>query len=334
MPNWVGDVVMSLPALRCLRESNPGSRITLLIKPRLQPILRGEPYFDDWIPYAARGLREVWRTGKDLRRRRFDLAIVLPHSVSAGLVSTVAGIPKRVGYNLEGRDVLRLLTHTLRARKVDGLRRIPMVDHYLVLMYAVGCRKGSRRIRFHIPDDLQSEADAYLKEAGVRRKDRIIAINPGAAFGRSKQWRSDYFATVADTLAREEKARILILCGPRETAAADEIEAAMEEPAINTSSRIVPLDLLKAVMGRCSLLVTTDSGPRHFATGAEIPALVIIGPTFHIYAETEYERYDLVQNRLDCWPCHRPECPLGHHRCMEDLTPDKVLSACRRSGVR
>ncbi|MCZ6690115.1 MAG: lipopolysaccharide heptosyltransferase II [Planctomycetota bacterium] len=334
MPNWVGDVVMALPALRSLRDSHPDSRITILIKPRLYPIVEGEPYFDEWIPFRAKGLRELWRAGRDLARRRFDLALILPNSVSSALVVTLAGIRPRVGYNLEWRGALRLLTHTLPVRKVSGLRRIPMVDYYLALTYAVGCRKASRRIWFQISEELGGRADRFLSDAGVGLKERVIGISPGAAFGRSKQWRSDYFAEVADTLARKYRARILLLCGPGEERVAEDIEESMEAVPINTARSIIPLDLLKSVVRRCLLLVTTDSGTRHFATGSGVPLVTILGPTFHIYTETEYEKYDFVQNRLECWPCHRPICPLHHHRCMRDLTPDRVLEACERMMTR
>lgn len=330
MPNWVGDVVMALPALRALRESLPGSRITLLVKPRLFPILEGEACFDDWIPFEAKGPREIWRAGRRLVKRRFDLAIVLPNSVSSALVVTFAGIRKRLGYNIEWRKALGLLTHVLTARKVSGLRQVPMVDYYLALAYAAGSRPSSRRIRFRISAELEARADRFFGEAGIEPGERVIGISPGAAFGRSKQWRSDGFAEVADTLAREWQARILILCGPGEERVAEDIEATMEAEPINTAHRIVPLDLLKPVVRRCMLLVTTDSGTRHFAVGTGVPVITVLGPTFHIYTETESEKYDIVQDRLDCWPCHRPICPLGHHRCMQDLPPEKVLAACRR----
>ena len=328
-PNWVGDVVMALPAFRCLRESFPRARITLQIKPRLAPILSGEPWFDEIIPYTAKGFREMWRAGRDLAARGFDLALIFPNSVSSALVTTVAGIPRRVGYDLEGRDKMQLLTHTIRSRKVEGLRLTPMVDHYLALAYMVGGRPSSRRVEFRLTGDLRRRAEEFFRRAGVGEGDRVIGINPGAAFGRSKQWPAASFAAVADALAREHGARILIFCGPEEEEVADEIEAAMETPAISTSREIIPLDLLKSVMARCGLLVSTDSGMRHFAVGADVPLVVVLGPTTYVYTEMEYEKYDLVQHKLDCWPCHQPECPLGHHRCMKDLTPERVLEACR-----
>lgn len=334
MPNWVGDVVMALPALRALRESCAGSRITILIKPRLFPIIASEPYFDDWIPYRARGLAGIRRFGHDLGRRRFDAALILPNSISSALAATFARIPVRVGYDLEWRRIFGLLTHALPARKRWGLRLFPMVDYYLTLTYAIGCPPASRRIEFHIPSDLAERRDRFFEEAGVGPGERVIGISPGAAFGRSKQWRSDHFAEVADTLGTEYGAKILILCGPEEEGVANEIEEAMKGPAINTSRRIVPLDLLKAVVGRCMLLVTTDSGTRHFAVGTGVPVITVLGPTFHIYTEVEFEKYDIVQHRLDCWPCHRPACPVGHHRCMNDLPPETVLTACRRLLAR
>ena len=330
MPNWVGDVVMALPALRALRESYPSAKITLLCRPRLFPIVEGEPYYDEWVSYQAKGLWQIWKMGRRLARRRFDLAVVFPNSISSALVATFGGIQRRVGYNIEGRGTLGLLTHTLRARKVGGLRQIPMVDYYLALAYAAGARESSRRIQFHVGQDLSVRADRFFRDAGVGPTQRVIGISPGAAFGRSKQWRSDYFAEVADTLALQWRAKILILCGPEEEQVADDIEASMETEPINTARRIVPLDLLKAVVRRCMLLVTTDSGTRHFAVGNGVAVVTVLGPTFHIYTESEYEKSDLVQHRLDCWPCHEPVCPLGHHRCMEELRPGKVLAACRR----
>lgn len=333
-PNWVGDAVMAFPALKALRTGFPDGRITLLTKPHLQAVFRGEPYFDDWIRYEARGLRGMWRLGRALSERRFDLALVFPHSISAALVASFARIPTRVGYTERWVEPPGLLTHPLRAPKVAGLRQVPMVDYYLHLAYAVGCPPSSRRIGFQVQERLEEEADRLFRGWGVEAGERVIGVSPGASFGSSKLWSPESFAWVTDRFCKEYGARALILCGPREEEVADRLVGAMEMPAINTSREVVPLDLLKAVASRLMLLLCTDSGARHFAVGTGTPAVVVMGPTYHVYTETEYERYQIVHHRLDCWPCHKQTCPLGHHRCMEDLPPERVLEACRRILAR
>ena len=209
-----------------------------------------------------------------------------------------------------------------------------MVDYYLHLAYALGCPKSSRRIWFEILKETDEAAARLFEGWGIKPGERVIGVSPGTAFGSSKLWPPEYFAKVADELAREYKARVVILCGPKEESVADRLEAAMKSPAINTSRNIVTMDVLKAVCKRLMLLVSTDSGGRHFAVGAGVPVVVVMGSTYHVYTETEYEKYELVQHRLDCWPCHKQVCPLGHHRCMKDLQPEKVLEACRRMLAR
>ena len=330
MPNWVGDAVMALPALHALREGFPDGRITLLVKRHLLPIFSGEPYFDERIPYEARTLREMWRFGRELAGREFDLGLVMPHSISAALLMSIARVPTRVGFSERWLEPPDLLTHPLKAPKEEGLRQIPMVDYYLHLAYAVGCPASPRRIRFQIPDHLEEAAQELFEGWGLTPGQKVIGVSPGASFGSSKLWPPEYFARVADILSREYDARVLILCGPGEEEVADRLEKAMETPVINTSRAVIPLDVLKAVAKRLMLLLCTDSGARHFAVGTGVPAVVVMGPTYHVYTETEYEKYEIVHHRLDCWPCHKPVCPLGHHRCMKDLPPEEVLDACRR----
>lgn len=329
-PNWVGDAVMALPALRAVRAAYPKARITLWSKPNLLKIFDGEPYHDEGIPFRARGIGELWRAGREISGRGFDLALNFPHSISSILALRFARIPVRVGYSERWWDPPGLLTHPIHAPRQGTLRQVPQIDYYLDLTRAVGCEPTSRRIAFRIPKEMQDASEEFYRRVGVAPDERVIGVSPGASFGMSKIWPPAHFAAVADTLAREHDARVLILCGPGEEDVADAVESAMETQPINTSRDIVPLDLLKPVVGRMMLLVSTDSGTRHFAVGTGVPVVVVMGSTYHVYTETEYEKYEIVHHRLECWPCHKSVCPLGHHKCMRDLTPEPVLEAARR----
>jgi heptosyltransferase-2 len=324
IPNWVGDVVMATPALRSLRAGFPETELVLLGKPHLFPILHGAPWHDRVIPFRPDGSFYPWRLGRRLREEHFQLALVLPNSFSSALVMWAAKIPRRVGYNLDLRGIL--LTDPLPVKKQGRLRPIPMVNYYLKLCHHVGCPEAGRHLELPSSFESKARAERFFEREGLGEAKLIIALNPGAAFGPSKLWPCDYFAEVADYFMENHGARIVLLSGPDDREICFEIESLMRGPPVNTAHSIIPLQDLVAYLRRCSLLITTDSGPRHFGVAAGIPVVVVMGPTHPAYTEVEYDRYTVLLEKVDCWPCHRKRCPKDH-RCMTRLLPEKVIAA-------
>ncbi len=153
----------------------------------------------------------------------------------------------------------------------------------------------------------------------------MIGLNPGAKFGSSKCWPAAYFARLAELIQEKWHCTILLLVGPGEDAIAASIIKSSKAEIVNTGPEKVDLALLKYVISRLNLLITNDTGPRHYGVAFDIPVVVIMGPTNPDYTAANMEKTIVLRKTLDCSPCHEKICPLGHHRCMTEITPEYVF---------
>jgi heptosyltransferase-2 len=173
---------------------------------------------------------------------------------------------------------------------------------------------------------LDERAEQLFRRWGING--RVVGLNPGASFGPSKLWTPEGFARVSDLVQTELGARTVLLCGPGEEALADAITARAKEPIIDTSRDVIPLDLLKSVVARLDALVTTDTGPRHFAAALDVPVVVIMGPTDPRYTETNLGSTRVLRRIEDCAPCHKKVCDTDH-RCMRGITGEEVFASLK-----
>ena len=340
-PNWVGDVVMATPAFKCIRRNYSDSHITLLIKGNLRGIIDNSPWFDDIIELVpkvkknrnekpsrkvfGKGTNEYLRLIYKLRMERFDLGFLFPNSFSSAFMIWLAGVARRVGYKRDTRSFL--LTDGIERPAEDGkFKPTYMADYYLTLCAQAGCNIASTRLELFLSGECEDKATALLRKYNIDKKPFIL-INPGASYGSSKCWSAEGFARTADLLNKVSGYSIVLVCGPGEAKLADDIEDFAEKSLVNLSKESVPLDLLKALIKKCSLLATVDSGPRHFAVAFKRPVVVLMGPTDPRYTETEYEVGRVIREDVDCSPCHIKTCPTDH-RCMVMISPEKVVQAC------
>jgi heptosyltransferase-2 len=329
LPNWIGDAVMATPALRALRQHFAGARIIGVLKPYVAGVLEGAPWLDELVFLDSRGpwSRRWPAAARALRRRRPELAVLFPNSFRAALVARLGGCRRRLGYVRYGRGPL--LTHRLApVRDERGrLRPSPAIDAFIRLALAAGCPRPSYRMElFTTPRD-EAAADAVWRRARLDDYPEVVCLNPGAAFGSAKFWPADYFARLARDLAETRGSGVLVLCGPAERDAARQIAERAAHPAVHSLGDQPPsLGRTKACVRRCDLLVTTDSGPRHFGIAFDRRVLTLFGPTHIAWTETYHPRSVHLQKRVPCGPCQRRVCPLDH-RCMRELTPAEVLAA-------
>ena len=167
---------------------------------------------------------------------------------------------------------------------------------------------------------------------GFQAGERVVALNPGAAFGAAKRWPSLYFAELARKLVDEAGVKVLVLCGPNERGFARYIADGSHRPrqVKSLDGEELSLGLTKALIQRSSLLVSTDSGPRHFGAAFGIPVVSLFGPTHIEWTDTHYASEIHLQKKLECGPCQQRTCPLGHLRCMKELTVDQVHAAAMK----
>ena len=341
-PNWVGDVVMATPAFRCIRENFADSQITLLIKKNLRCIIDGSPWFDEVVelePKVKKSKKGIFSSLKvfslnmkessglvqKLRHGKYDLGFLFPNSFSSAFMLWAGGVKERIGYKRDARSFL--LTDCIE-RLSEGGKFQPtyMADYYLRLCTQLGCLIGSKQLELFVSSECDARADALLKKYNIDKKPFIL-INPGASYGSSKCWTAESFAGTADLLREASGCKIVLVCGPGETKLVNDIESISKKDLINLSKEPVPLDVLKALVKKCSLLLTVDSGPRHFAVAFKRPVVVLMGPTDPRYTESEYEIGKVIREDVDCSPCHIKICPTDH-RCMTMISPEKVVQSC------
>jgi heptosyltransferase-2 len=333
-PNLVGDTVMATPALRALRRHFADARIDGVIKPHVAPTLDGAPWLDALIPFDPRSADPAHRARALLRRfrsARYDLALLLPNSYRSALLAWLGGVPRRVGYARGGRGFL--LTDRLRpARDARGQRLpTPIVDDYLALVRHLGGRVDSVRTELFTTEADERAADAAWARLGLPRRGPVACLNTGGAFGPAKNWPAESFAALARRLADEAVAAVLVVCGPSERAAAREIVAkAGHDRVVSLADEPLGLGLTKACIRRSALLITTDSGPRHFAGAFGVPVVTLFGPTHIAWTRTYHPHAIHLQQPVPCGPCQKGVCPLGHHRCMRELRVEAVYDAAAR----
>lgn len=333
-PNLIGDTVMATPVLRALRSGYPEATLLGVIKPHVAPTLDGTAWLDGLIRFDPNARDPAHRTRavrSRLRAERAEVAVLLPNSFRSALLAWSAGIPRRVGYARGGRGVF--LTDRLTVPRDDAGRRLPVpaVDYYLALVRKLGVRVDSNRTELATTSDDEAAADRAWSALGLTPDRPVVCLNTGGAFGPAKSWPVSSFSALARRLVEVTGVRVLVVCGPGEReAAAAIVKGAGHPDVVSLAGQELGIGLTKASVRRSALLITTDSGPRHFAAAFNVPVLSLFGPTNIAWTRTYHPHAVHLYHPVPCGPCQKPVCPLGHHRCMTELTPDQVFRAAVR----
>jgi heptosyltransferase-2 len=342
LPNWVGDVAMATPTLRALKGYvGSAGRLIGILRPHLFAVLAGTAWLDERWGYDPRAAEPELRgrsVARRLRAARVDVAVLLTNTIDSAWLSLLGRVPERIGYVRNRRGAL--LTRKLRPPSAGG-RRIPIstVDYYLELVRLLPRRAAlphadpvpDARLELATTPADERAADEAWQALGLGGGRRTIACNSSGAFGAAKLWPDESFAALAHRLARRFDDDLLFLCGPAERERAARIVASAAHPRVKSLATLEPsIGLSKACVRRSRLLVTTDSGPRHFAAAFGVPSVTLFGPTDPAWSDNHSAGDRALRLDLDCSPCQRRVCPLGHHRCMRELSVDVVESAVAR----
>ncbi|MBA4372806.1 MAG: lipopolysaccharide heptosyltransferase II [Thermodesulfovibrio sp.] len=331
--NWVGDAVMTMPALRSVRQTFPDARISLLVKPAVSPLFEHDPNVDEIISYGDeyQGLSGRIRLARLLKQRCFSRAFLLQNAFDAALTAFLAKIPERVGYKRDGRQLL--LTRGIAFD--TPAKELHHIDYYLNLLRKSGMDPvPSLPWIYLLPEERLA---AREKLQALRRP--VIALNPGAAYGSSKRWPPVRFAEVASGFIREKNAGIIILGGPKETAIAAEIEQGIRQllsaagpsgtgeiPVINFAGKTT-LRELAALISEADLLITNDSGPMHIGYAVRTPLVAIFGSTSPQHTGPVGRDVAVLKKDIDCSPCFERKCRRKDLRCMEMISAAEVYEA-------
>ncbi|RME83871.1 MAG: glycosyltransferase family 9 protein, partial [Planctomycetota bacterium] len=240
-------------------------------------------------------------------------------------------IPIRIGFGGALHSIFYHYKGKIYSYEREGkLRPIPMDLYYFRLLESLGIEPKDRTLELPLDQDRKDFSRQYLESLGIQSSKPLVALNPGAAFGSSKLWPPDYFSRLGDMIVQELDAQILILCGPGEEELARKIHQNMKakDACFSTHHQIIPLRYLGAVLRHCQLMISTDSGPRHFATAFQVPLIVLAGPIHPGYTQLAQESLVFVKEDTPCAPCHKKVCPIDHP-CMTRLLPEKVMVSVR-----
>ncbi|MEW6660580.1 MAG: lipopolysaccharide heptosyltransferase II [Thermodesulfobacteriota bacterium] len=331
-PNWVGDAVMSLPALSGLQSLFPLAAITVLAAPRVAPLFAGIPGVAEVVVYPSgpkkwltlwrlrRGITTNRKQKTENRKPRFDLGLALPNSWEAALGLWLAGAKIRVGYDTQGRGPLLNVAVT-GAQVLSGLHTV---------YYLLGVLQGCGGVEAFTPPRLYLQEEEVQAAAAILKSDNTqgpwVGLSPGAAYGPAKRWPPERFAAVGRELQKEFNARLVLLGGPEDRDAAAEVKARLPE-ALDLVGR-TSLRQALGVLKHLQLLITNDSGLMHAAAALGVPLLAIFGSTDPVATGPFTTRATVLHHPLPCSPCFKRTCDLDY-QCLLDISVEEVTDAAR-----
>lgn len=333
--NWVGDSVITVPALRELRRIFPNSQICLLVKPWVSGLFTNADFIDEVIVYD-RERKGVLKTILELRKRRFDLAVLFQNAFEAAVLAYGSGAPIRVGFPTEHRGLL--LTHPLNL--TDEILSLHQVNYYLHIVSQMEERlMGVSRVDFTRPDCYLPVAEpkraqmlSKLPDLDIDPSRPMIALNPGATNSRAKRWPAERFGALADRLIGHGFEVVFIGAGNELEITMAAISAMQRRAAVLTGK--TSLEESIAFLSLCQLLVSNDTGPAYLAAAMNIPTLTIFGPTNEQMIHPLGAYSVLLRHHVECAPCMLRDCPIDH-KCMTGISIDQVeMKALEMLGRR
>jgi heptosyltransferase-2 len=331
--NWVGDAVMTVPALRALRQVLPDAHITLAARPWARGLFADADFIDDLLLYERRprDLRAVVRQTREWHKRRFDLAVLFQNAFEAALIAAGARVPWRLGYATDGRRAL--LTHPLplpawRSERHEVFYYLNVVAQLERLLYGTSdVERRAPAYSLRVSAERQAQARLMLNEHGAKRARPFVALCPGSTNSRAKRWPAERFAALADKFIDEAGMDVVLVGAPDELEVSLAVSAAMKgQPVMLTGQTDIAQAV--AVLSLADALVTNDTGPAHIAAALESPTLVIFGPTDPRTTCPFSPTAEIIRHPPECAPCMLRDCPIDH-RCMTAITPAEVFArAC------
>jgi heptosyltransferase-2 len=325
-PNWVGDAVIAVPALRELRRVLPQAHITLVSRSGAADIFIDADFVDEVLIYDRSGLASVWNQARQWRQRNFDLALLFQNAFEAAAIAFLSGTPARIGYDTDRRGFL--LTHSLRSPAWQDERHESF--YYLNLVaglepiFSAQTRSEITKPRFdlYVSEDRKQKAVRFLNEQGALRGAPLIVLCPGSINSRAKRWPAERYAELADRWA-DTGANVALIGSPGELEVSRQVcEHARRQPIVLTGQTTV--GEATAIISIADVLITNDTGPAHIGAALRTPTLVIFGPTNPLTTYPLSDVAEIIRHAPDCAPCMLRDCPIDH-RCMTAITPADVF---------
>jgi len=325
----IGDVLLSTPAIKALRTHYPTSFIAMMVSPYTRQLVEGNPYLDEVILLDKegrhRGLWATWRLARILRRKNFDVAVILHPTVRVHLVCFLAGIRERIGYD---RKAPYFLTRAIVHKKQEGRKH--ELEYNFDLLRAMGISQIEREITMPLRLKAQRYVDECLKGAGVGPGDILVAVNP-AASDLSRRWPTEKFAGLIDRVAQLPGVRVVVIAHSAHAAVTRDLQSSINVSVIDFTGAF-DLSQLASLFKRCRLVISNDSGPVHLAVAVKTPVIAIFSRNQAGLSPRRWgplgARDVAVHKKTDCDPCLAHECAHGF-KCLEAVSVDEIFQHTR-----
>jgi heptosyltransferase II len=330
-PNWIGDAVMSQPLLANLKARYPHSQIDVLASTWVAPIYRACTQINHVIEAKLEHKKLQWslrkQLAKELQAKNYEACFVLPNSLKSALIPWLANIPFRFGY----RGEMRFGLINFALENPSKVNRPPMVEHYYALASllesdSTPLASASCNPILTIPNDAKHAMQSRLASENINSA-YLYVFCPGAEYGPSKRWPTEHFAKLAQAVISENQNAQIILLGSKAdyNLGQQVLEGAHQHPQLHNWCGSTSLDEAIALIASCKTLVSNDSGLMHIGAALHIPQVAIFGSSDPQHTPPLSDRAKMIWLDLPCSPCHKRECPLGHLKCLNDISPEKVL---------
>ena len=322
----MGDVVLSTPALKAIRDAYPESRITFMVRSFVKDIAQGNPSVNEVIIYdKAKGFFENIDFIKGLRKKKFDLAVVLHPTLRTHWIIFLSGIPKRLGLDKK-RKMGGLLTDRVPDMKHLGLKH--EIDYTLDILRYIGINAKDRDMHVPVsPDSGKRVSEAFTK-SGITGSDTVVVMNPSASCP-SKRWPAKRFAQTADILIKRSGVKVVVITGEADKEIGEKVVSFMEEGCLDLSGKTTVGDIAE-ILKRSKLFISNDSGPVHVACAVGTPVLAIFGRSDRGLSPKRWgpsNKGDVVIHKdVGCLECLAHNCVLGF-KCLSAITVDEVVRA-------
>ncbi|MBI5343836.1 MAG: lipopolysaccharide heptosyltransferase II [Deltaproteobacteria bacterium] len=325
-PNWIGDAVLSLPAVGALKDLYPQASITVLAKNKVTPVYLHNPAVNDIIEYddkaAHKGIRGRVRLSAAIKERHFELAVLFQNAFDAAFIAFISGIPERAGYARDFRS--KLLTRPIEMTR--EIKKAHQVYYYLNIVKELGGSYPERPVpRIYISADEAGWAREFLRKNGIEN-DVLIGASPGASYGAAKRWAPEGFIEVLARFSKDFNAVPLIFGGTDDAGACKAVSGGIGARHLLLAGE-VSLREFMALLPHIRVFITNDSGPMHISAAMGVPTVAIFGSTDPALTGPLGPEVKALSNGMECSPCFDRECRFAHYNCLASIGAEGVYGA-------